>query len=480
MKNARNVLFLALAAGLVGGAAFAQADFSRYVALGDSLTAGYSAGALTQYYQDYSYPALLARQFGVSGTFEQPTISDPGIGSYGTVLELTALNVVNGSVVPTIIPTPGASGQPTNATLATPYNNLGIPGANTANIVTTTGNIMKVLSGNIDPNTIMYDLILRDGEHTALEQAIGLSPSFLTVWIGNNDVLGAALAGFALDGVTLTPTATFQTYYGTILGALRQQLPSAKIVVATVPDVTSIPFVTTIAPYIVNPTTGDHIPLIGANGLLTEQDYVTLGASSLLAQGIGIPIPAGGTGQPLPEGYFDPATQQVHVGVTLRAADVAAIQARTAEINGVIKAVAQQFGATVVDFNAIFADIIANGLVVGGVEIGPEFLTGGIFSYDGVHPQRLGYAIVANEWVKAINAAYGTEVPEVNLRPFLLGTVGATSVGARNVVFSAQAASQVIKEFVPRANTDALVVDHVVRHHLVSRTGRSPIEPPTP
>ena len=72
---------------------------------------------------------------------------------------------------------------------------------------------------------------------------------------GNNDVLNAAITGVALEGVTLTPAAQFQQEYTTLIGALRQNLPTAGIVVGTVPDVTAIPFVTTIKPYIVNPAT---------------------------------------------------------------------------------------------------------------------------------------------------------------------------------------------------------------------------------
>ncbi len=479
MRNARKALLLALALAVVGGAAGAQV-FTTYEALGDSLTAGYSSGALTQYYQTFSYPALLAAQIGVSGTFQQPIISDPGIGSYGTVLKLFSLNVVNGSVVPTIGPTPGSPGSPINAALPTPYNNLGIPGANAANILNTTGNIANVLSGNINPSTIMYDLILRDGQHTALQQAISVNPTFVTAWIGNNDVLAAVVAGLALEGVTLTPKAAFQTTYTTILGGLRQYLPNAAIMVGTVPDVTSIPFVTTIKPYLVNPANGEQIPLIGQDGLLTPQDYVLLSASSLLAQGIGIPTAAGGTGQPLPAGSFDPTTETVTAGVYLRAAAVAAIQARVVDLNGIINAVAQQLNVNVVDFNAILANIVANGYLVGGVELSPAFLTGGIFSYDGIHPQRLGYAIVANEWVKAINAAYGTKVPEVNLQPFLTGTVSATSVHAGGVVYSAEAAAQVIKSIMPNANTDSILPSHTLRHRLVASGGHGDVEPPTP
>ena len=478
MRDARKALLLGLVATLAATATFAQTNFSKYEALGDSLTAGYSSGALTKFYQDYSYPAILAKQLGITA-FQQPTISDPGIGSYGTVLQLTALQVGPGGVVPVIGPTPGNPGQPINATLAGPYNNLGIPGSNAGDLLTKTGDITKLLTGNIDPDTIMYDLVLRDGQHTALEQAIGAAPTFVTVWAGNNDVLGAAISGVAIDGVTLTPKATFQAQYTTLIGGLRQQLPTAAIVVANVSDVTAIPFVTTIKPYLVNPADGSHIPLIGEAGPLTESDYVTLGASALLAQGIGIPRAAGGTGLPLPEGSVD--ATGLHAGVILRAGEIALIRARTADINGIITATAAQFSAKLVDFNAIFANIVANGVLVGGIRLEPAFLTGGIFSYDGIHPQRLGYALVANEFVKALNAAYGTHIPQVDLRPFLTGEGSLTTVSAKRVDFTSQAAIASIKLFAPTALTDKLEVSsHSVHRRLTARPDHGATGPQNP
>jgi lysophospholipase L1-like esterase len=481
MRDARKALLLGFVIALVGVIASAQVSFSKYVAIGDSLTAGYASGALTEYYQDYSFPAILAKQFGISD-FQQPIISDPGIGSSATqptVLQLFQLQFSpTTGVVPVIGPAPGAPGQPINATLPTPYNNLGIPGANTGDLITKTGDITKLLSGNIDPNTIMYDLVLRDGEHTALEEAIGQAPTFITVWAGNNDVLGGATTGVAIDGVTVTSAAKFQQGYTTLIGGLRSQLASAAIIVGTVPDVTTIPFVTTIKPYIVNPADGSHIPLIGEAGPLTESDYVTLGASSLLAQGIGIPAAAGGTGIPLPEGSVD--ATGLHAGVILRAGEIALLQSRVVELNDIIKAVAAQFGAEVVDFNAILAGVRAHGYMVGGVTLTSDFLTGGIFSYDGIHPQRLGYAIVANEFVKAINAALGTDVPQVNLRPFLTGEGGTTSVMAASAVFSQAAAVSVIRTFAPNALFDAFQTHRTVRRHLSERAVHGPVEPPMP
>jgi hypothetical protein len=446
MRNLMRIVAIGLVMGLAASPALlAQADLSKYIALGDSLTAGFASGGLMVNYQKDAYPAILARQFGMA-SFQQPTVSDPGIPS---VMILQALRLTSQGVSPVIVPKSASTGAPTNATLQGPYHNLGIPGAKVNDLLTKTGDIRRLAAGQSTEATVMYDLILRDNTTTAIQQAIGAAGTFYTVWIGNNDVLGAVTTGVALDGVTLTPVAAFQTQYATLLGALKQNRPNARIVVANIPAVTAIPFLTTIKPYLINPANGSHIPLIGEQGLLTENDYLTLAASSLIAQGIGVPAAAGGTGRPLPEGSFDPATGTLTPGVILRAAEVAAIKARHAELNTVIASVASQMGAKVFDANSLFASILANGYVVGGVKLTASFLTGGLFSYDGVHLQNLGNAVLANEMIKFINARFGTAVPEVNLRSYLMGAAATTSVLAGSTQFSMAAWQNLLAVTVP-------------------------------
>ena len=463
MRDTRKLFALALAALLVAGGAAAQVDLSRYVALGDSLTAAYASDGLAQLYQDHSFPAILAGQFGMSG-FQQPTISNPGIPA---VLELKQLVVANGQVVPVIARKSG-QGQPINATLPTPYNNLGIPGANTNDLLTKKGNIQNIITGQINPATLMYDLILRDNTTTAVQQAIGLQGTIYTVWAGNNDVLGAAVYSVAIDGVTLTPAATFQQQYATLIGAIRQYRPNAAIVVGTIPDVTAIPFTTTVAPYIYTPQ-GQKVYLLGEAGPLTDNDRVTLGASALIQQGYGIP----GTGKLLPEGSFSPTTG-LTPGVILRGAELGAIATRVGELNTIIESVAAATAATVVDFNAIYDDVLQNGYRVGGVTLTGAFLTGGIFSYDGVHPQTLGNAVIANEFVKAINAAYGTEVPLVNLRPYLTAGAATTSVVAAQAIFTLEAYQQLLRTLFPEIKLASPTLIRPVQRRVTS-PGRQPI-----
>jgi len=299
----KRLVLATCAAVLLATPVFAQVDFSRYVALGDSLTAGFASGGLTEYYQTRSYPAVLAAQAGAAD-FEIPTVTAPG---FPPLMALVSLD-------PTVFETPtGAPGVPTNAELARPYNNLGVPQFTLYNMLFTPGDINNLLAGNID--NPFADLILRipqvpdpaTGElmdFTAITQAIALDPTFLTLWIGNNDILTAAVYGTPIEGVTMTPVETFQQMYGMAAGSLATYT-SADMVFMTLPDVTSIAFVHAVEPFVdvpgvgrvpvlsTDPETGEVVPL-------SEDHLLTLYAKAFLEQGIGLPTPIG-TGQPLPD-----------------------------------------------------------------------------------------------------------------------------------------------------------------------------------
>ncbi|HET9226653.1 MAG TPA: SGNH/GDSL hydrolase family protein [Thermoanaerobaculia bacterium] len=395
MKTLAGVLALALILPVAVAAQVdtGNADFSRYVAVGDSLTAGFMSGGLGRTAQIDSYPILIFRQTtGQTSGFEQPLVSDPGIPA---VLELKSLS-------PLIIgPKPGA-GQPLNLNLQRPYNNLAVPGADVHDAVAT-----------VTDNGGLHDLILR-GLGTQLQQAIALNPTFATVWIGNNDVLGAALSGRVIEGVTITPVAQFEADFRTVVNAFASR--GVEMAIANIPDVAGIPYVTTIPFVVVNPATnqpvivnGNVVPLIGPNGLLTPNDRVLLTARAELAQGKGIPVALGGSGQPLSD------------AVVLSAAEISTITARIAAYNNFIRSEATRVNAAHVDMNAVFREIATTGFPVGGIVLTENFLTGGIFSYDGVHPNAIGYALVANLFLEAINDQFDGEIPLVNLHPFLFG-----------------------------------------------------------
>jgi lysophospholipase L1-like esterase len=377
----------------IAASARAQVSFQSFVAVGDSLAAGVSSASLVETHQRRSVPALIARQAGAP-SFEQPLMTEPGVQP--------ELHLVTLFPVPIITRKANVSGSPANFNLPRSYNNMAVPGATSIDVLT------RVTDGGA-----FHDLILR-GRGTQLQQAGSLAPTTVLVWVGNNDVLGAAVRGQAIDGVTLTPTATFRVVYGQIVGALRST--GARLVAANLPDVTSIPYVTTIAPVVVDPTTGQPVTvggqpvaLIGPQGPIASNTLVTLAASTLLAQGIGIPTALGGKGTPLPdEVLLDPNEQAI-------------IRDHVAANNQSIRDICSAAGIGVVDVNGLLNEVAAGGREVGGIRLTSDFLSGGVFSYDGIHPTELGYALVANEFIDTLNAD-GANVPRVDLGPFLFGT----------------------------------------------------------
>ena len=393
-------LFTAAGAALADTVVTGSANFAVYVAFGDSLTAGYSSGALEQTYQVNSYPALIYRQvYGNDDKFAQPLVSDPGLGSAGGILVLQSLRPV------TVVPTPSV-GHPINLTYPLPYNNMAVPGATLHDLLTKTQS-----TSASDPT----DLILRQKGATQLQEGLSLKPTFVTLWIGNNDALAAATSGIAIEGVTLTPAAQFAADLKTVTDAINAE--GAKMAIAKIPDVTSIPFVTAISRFVVNPATnkpvldpsGNPIPLIGPNGPLQAGDYVLLSATAELSHGIGIPAVLGGTGKPLSDTSV------------LSASEVATIKAHVDAYNAAIVAVATTTSAAVVDTNSALTTLATTGINVGGVSYSSAYLTGGVFGYDGVHPTAFGYAYIANLFIDAINAHFGATIPEVDLYPFVFG-----------------------------------------------------------
>jgi lysophospholipase L1-like esterase len=381
-----------------------SADFTVLVALGSSLTAGVQNAGLAQSGQEHGYAALFARQLGkavlsgdvgaaVPQEFVLPGVSDPGTD--GT---LVLTNLVPPEIEP--IESPGA---PVNTQYPAPYNDLAVPGATALDAANT-------VMSQFNP---AFDLVLRR-QGTMLQQAAALSPTFVILWFGENEVLGKVTRNAPI------PSAQdFEAAYRTVVETLAG-LPSAPgMVTATIGDVSAIPFVTTVPPFVVNPATqepvlvdGQLVPLIGPDGPLalpgpeTPGDRVTLYALDALNQGDGIPQALGGSGAPLAD------------AVVLNVAEQAQVQAAVQTMNGIIATVAGEHGIPVVDAQALLNTFV-NGVDVGGVTYDAGFLTGGTFGLDGIHLTNLGYGVLANAFIGAVNAGYGASIPPVDLSEFV-------------------------------------------------------------
>lgn len=418
-RRLTGVLVAALILSMGAGArlAWSEVHVGRYVALGDGLSAGFADGALYKEAQLGSYPSLLARQVRPGALpFEQPLMTDPGI---------PALLAVNRSEQPpraTLEPR-GGLGSPVNLTLPRPYDNLSVPGAK----------VSDLLRASSDGSGF-HDLVLR-GLGSQLEQALLLEPDLVSLWAGSSDVLGAAISGIVLDGVTMTPTERFSADYNSIV----QSLVAGGVevgVVATVPRPTDLPYVHTLGTVATDLVTGlalevdaAPVPLVGPDGPLGPGDFVLLSASPLLARGDGVSVALGGSGVPLPD------------QAVLSRSEALQINRRVAAYNQVIRRAAADVGFAVVDAQALFEDWRGHGVIIGGERLTTRYLTGGLFSLDGVHPSRLGHALLASAFIDAVNVASEADIAPLRPSQFSVGTGRGAfdEPHSQRVVFAARA-----------------------------------------
>ncbi len=245
------------------------ADFSNYVAIGNSLTAGFTDNALFIASQENSMPNMLAQKFTLAGggTFTQPLMDDNigGLlfggnqnedGSFGPRLYF------DGSGPASL---PGMSSTEAFAPSLGSQNNMGVPGAASFHLLYDGyGNPANLLT---DPPTAnpYYVRMASAPNATILGDALAQQPTFVSLWIGNNDVLGYATSGGDQTVAAITPQATFEGSINAIVGAL--QAANVQGVMANIPYVTTIPHFTTV-PYNpldpTNPDFGPQIPLLNS------------------------------------------------------------------------------------------------------------------------------------------------------------------------------------------------------------------------
>ncbi|MDH5711869.1 MAG: G-D-S-L family lipolytic protein, partial [Gammaproteobacteria bacterium] len=136
-----------------------NADLSKFVTIGDSLTAGYADGALYLAGQENSYPAILAQQFAKvgGGAFVQPLVNDNLGGLLAGGNQITDNRLVLDLSDPTSPSPEVLAGTPTTEAIGsglngTTFNNMGVPGAKSFHLgVPGYGNPAGILSGAANP-----------------------------------------------------------------------------------------------------------------------------------------------------------------------------------------------------------------------------------------------------------------------------------------------------------------------------------------
>lgn len=452
-----------------------EADFSKYIAIGNSLTSGYRDNALYVDGQNESFPSMIAEQLKKvgGGEFKQPLMADNlgGIPSIGVANKLVLAVDASGALGPVVAPG-NATTTLQNIYAQGPYQNMGVPGAKSFHLLAPGyGNAAGVALGTANP---YFARFASSATTTVIADAMAQSPTFFSLWIGNNDVLGYATSGG--DGSNpITSETMFTQAYNGIIQTLTSQ--GAKGVVANIPNVTSIPFFTTV-PY--NPVPLDQAtvtslntqvygPLIqiltaygqgsrikmvvaGNNPLLIKDESLTDLSAQITGALVMNGVPAqqanlmglifGQARHATSADYIPLTTRSVigakpsspyavapfdKFGVTfpledkhvLTTTETKEVLDATAKFNAIIQSAASAKGLAIVDMNKKMIELSrASGLQFDGVKYTTTFVTGGTFSLDGVHLTGRGYAVVANEFIKAINSKYRSTIPQVDVNKY--------------------------------------------------------------
>lgn len=474
-----------------------SADFSNYVSIGASFTAGFTDNALFIASQENSFPNIMASKFANigGGIFNQPMMSDNFGGLAVGGNRITDPRLVFGGagpvpleavVGPVTVSTDIALNNPTG-----PFNNLGIPGAKSFHLVAPGyGNLANFPAA---ANPYAVRVTGNAPNASILELAMAQNPTFFSISeVGGNDVLGYALSGG--DGSNpITDTPTFNASLNALVAGLTST--GAKGVIGNLPNITSLSHFTTVPHDPLDPSNETFGPLIPTlNGIfgqinlvyealgqperaivfsetsaspvvIKDESLVDISAQMAAAfnasptfpafiQSLGLPAAAapvvanllgatyGQTRQATAEDLLVlpsssvigtvnsdfyafltsqgiPATlagQFSVEGITyplddkwvLLPSEQAEIAMATQEYNATISNVASTNNLALVDLNSILEQASTTGIMFDDYNMNTDLVFGGLVSLDGVHLTARGYALMANSFLEAIDATYGS------------------------------------------------------------------------
>lgn len=393
------------------GTSAGQANFSKYIAVGNSLTSGFADGGLYLEGQKVAYPNLIAAQMASvgGGSFTSPFFTDAQANGSG-YLSLTAL--VNGT--PTLTPvTTNLAVRDAAGHLAKytgEVQNLGIPGMRVdlafAAPFGAANPYLERLLTDTQVGTVSYFQFIQGRNHT-----------FFSLWLGNNDALGYATNGGVTTDATnvLTDKSTFALLYSNLINSLTSA--GQKGVVATIPDVTSIPYFNTVtvaallnAAKAINPAAAAIYIQTGTGTVraATAEDLIRL---PFQTSGLfGVPNSSG-----LPYGLHP--LNPIANNWVLDKDEVAKVKDYVISYNGTIKSLADSKGLAIADTYS-YLNQVKTGIVISGVGINSSFITGGAFSLDGVHLTPRGNAVIANVFIDAINGKYGSNISAIDITQY--------------------------------------------------------------
>jgi len=376
--------FLILSLFLLSTLAIYSGPLGTFVVVGDSLSAGFqnfslytgeTIPSLRPGGNNQGYAELIAKQAGTD--LLNPRILYPGIPP--------ALTIDGAGQIDRA---PGFGVRLNNGKQTL---NLSVPSYTVADALGREANVAQVLTNPLgaDIRDILELTVLGPPSYcgavglpsnkvtlSSVDCAVQLRPDTILVSLGNND---------ALQQLTFqappTPLDDFARSYDCVLKKLKTT--NARIILATIPDVTLIPFL---------------IPASAFNAQCgtTLSDYVVANILN--------PDPRYPVGD-LCHNYLPVSAEQVQTASNA-----------VKEYNDFIWKKASPPNVIIFDVNKLFATVMQTPYVIAGRTLTTAPL-GGLFSLDGIHPTNSGYAIMANAAIETINKNWHLSIPLVNLTP---------------------------------------------------------------
>ncbi|TAL63067.1 MAG: hypothetical protein EPN85_01035 [Bacteroidetes bacterium] len=421
------------------------ADFTNYIAVGNSLTQGYQNGGVYEEGQRNSYPSIIARQMKLvqpaMNEFVQPYFFGTGSGYIHLEWKNSTIQVVKPE------DSGGYKEDPSFENISyvgQPLSNLGVSGIKLIGTCADPAIVgdnynCYLLADNNPYGKRMFDLGQPATPNYYLNDVVKSNPTFFTCWLGANDILGYATHGGNVLGISILGTPfyvyglsdpnEFRKKYDRTLDSLTKN--GAKGVVATIPNVTSIPFFNLIKLEDIKGSDGALLDIFikTDNGvrLATDEDRILLPVASKLNKfltdslydnGVSVEDSIGNiilVYSPTPYGLGP--TNPIKNNEVLDKDEFVKIAPALAALNAEIKASAAAHNIPVVDMENYLQNF-ESGFAISGVNYSTKYIEGGVFSLDGVHPNARGYAILANKFIDAINTYYHSNIPPVNINKY--------------------------------------------------------------
>jgi len=383
---------------------------ARYVSMGNSITAGYQSAGINDSTQQRSYAVLFAK--AAQAPFNVPSLSMPGCAP-PLVNNVTKVRV---------------GGDTSSTTCALRANqrlfyvsNVAVPGA------TSFSPLDNMLVPYSNSNALTTFIL---GGRTQVQAMQDAQPTFVSVWIGNNDVLGALTSSTNPGNPALvTPPAVFDSNYTHMLDSI--EATGAKAALIGVADVTLIPYTSMGAVYWCLRTglcpgvpAAAFPPNFGVNVNCAPHAAVPTsnGDSILVPWTVGVPkIAAAAQGAPagIPQTTLNCATDPV-----VSPAEYANMHGAVVAYNNYIQSQAAARGMAYLDPNITLGAAKAAGLIPlfpdlsGLATLSPITFQGtglpaasSLFSLDGVHPSTLAHQLIADSLASTVNQFFGTSIP---------------------------------------------------------------------